>query len=263
MPEQSPLPPDLQRRSQAATVETGEANARKAVAEASEAERAAATGRLKALVGDPAAGPFSGDVQLTDGAALAEANDVARKQLEDAANKIMAAVAKAIAGRTVAYLTAADGPPDLSHNSALTERTTLAHAALDGARKLSDAALGRDGEANARSMIAAPLAAVGVMLSGATALLGYLKTDFKVGGVTLTVGDRDLLVLVGRHLRQAGATVLVDGFLPTPSQAAVKEARSDILRLSQEAFLRARASRSTTPPSQTSTRRQRPRRKRA
>ncbi|GAA0317795.1 hypothetical protein GCM10009087_30210 [Sphingomonas oligophenolica] len=223
------LPPDLKKRSDTATVSQAEANARKANAEASDAEQTAALNRVKGALGEPATGAFSGDVQLADGAALAEPNFLARAALMTVATAITKEVAKAIGERKTAYLTTSDGPPDLSHDSALASRIALVEDACRTATQLSDAALG-SGE---RAMFA-PLATAGLVVSGVSALLGYFKTDFKVGSDEVKVSDRDLLVLVGSELAAQHLSVLVDGFPPSPGKKIVDAVQTQLLDLSTE-----------------------------
>lgn len=223
------LPPDLQKRSDAATVSQTEANARKANAEASDAEQTAALNRVKSALGEPAAGAFSGDVQLADGAALAEPNFLARAALATVATAITKGVAKAIGERKTVYLTTSDGPPDLAHDSALASRIALVEDACRTATQLSDTALG-GGE---RAMFA-PLATAGLVVSGVSALLGYFKTDFKIGSDEVKVSDRDLLVLVGTELAGQQLSVLVDGFPPSPGKKIVDAVQTQLLDLSTE-----------------------------
>lgn len=231
MPDQpAKLPPDLQKRSDVATVQEAEAKARKATVEASDAEAASSLNKLKAALGEPAPGPFSGDVTLADGAALSEANALARTELVSLAADIAGKVATTIGERTVVYLTAADGPPDLSHDSALTLRMALVANTADEARRLSDDAL--NDSVDARSLTFAPIAAAGLVLSGVSALLGYFKTDFKIGGEQVTVSDRDLAILIGSALVANSATVLIDGFPPAPGQELADAVQSSLSNLS-------------------------------
>lgn len=229
------LPPGLQHRSDIAMVQEAEAKARSALADASNAEQTATLNRIKGAIGEPTAGPFTGDVTLADGAALAEANFIARAEHTKVAAATFEKILAAIGDRKVAYLTASEGPPDLSHDAALSSKIGLVKNTAAQAKKLSDDALGTAVET--REMITAPLAAAGLALSGVSSLLGYFKTDFKVGGNTVTLSDRDLMLLIANALQAKSVKVLTDGFPPTPGKTDISAVQEQLLDLSTDVTL--------------------------
>jgi hypothetical protein len=269
------LSPAAQSQIEAATVAEKLANARKAVADASTAESAASVSGLKAAIGEPAAGPFSGSVEAGDGAASAEINLLARRQLQALASSLATAIARQVAAGAAIWLTAGDGPPDFSHDAAVEDRLALVEGAADSARTTSDKTMGHKavGHAGAAKTVAgdlhprlfglvgplavaglalgggAPLAAAGLVLGGVTSLLGYLKTDYKLGGAALTLGDRVLMIPLAQALQSGGRRVWLAASPPAPSPEDRAALRRRLSALSDEvALLRERIAAGTAAP---------------
>lgn len=220
------LTPDQQRQVDAAKVAETVATARKAVAEAADAEHAAAATAMKARIGEVAPGPFAGSVETGDGAALAEMNYCARAQLEAVAQALVDPILAAVGARAVVYLTAKDGPPDLGHDAVLTDRLALVTTSASAAQNASDAVLaphrppphGVEGRFVGLA-IGASVTGVGLALSAANSLLGYLRTDFKLGGAAVAVGPRPLLFPVAKRLKAGGKAIVLDSAVPQPRAA--------------------------------------------
>ncbi len=231
----------------AAAVIKNRADARKAEAEASSAETAAATAKLKAAFGEAPAAPYSGAVKMEDGAGLAEINALARSSLERLADKIAEDLKTHMKPDAPVLVSANEAFPLFANSHVLDLRLTLvetvADAAVEASRptergeprkilpheaaKIESFGIALDAgltAALAGSAAASPFAAVGFALAGAGALLSYFKSDFSVGGSTMSIAGRALILAVAKRLKANGsATVLIDGFPPPASASGLRK----------------------------------------
>lgn len=227
MPDAKELHPAAQAKVDAATVATAIAGARKTAAEAASAEASAATASLKAGLGEAAAAPFSGAVEVSEGGGLAELNLLAQRKLVELADVIVKKVIAVTSSGVTILVTSAAKLPDFGHDGALLDRQALCEELSAGAIAVSQAAMGDTG-----TTTAAPFAAIGLVLAGSNALLGYLRSDFRIAGVALTPTDRALVALVAGKLAANNRSVLVDGFFPAIADAERKVVRDAVGALS-------------------------------
>jgi hypothetical protein len=178
--------------------------------------------RLEAAIGKPKDGPFHAGVEVGANAGLSEMNLLARRLLDTAAEAIAGKVSAVRGSRTCLYLTAADSPPDAGHHIMLEQRLELVEAAQAGAAAASDAA-GGGPHVGAKAFAAvAPAAAIGLVLSASNALLGYLRTEYKINGATLAIPDRPLLLLLAARLQGDGITLFTEASPVLPDDASRK-----------------------------------------
>ncbi|QOT74450.1 hypothetical protein H5V43_21425 (plasmid) [Sphingobium fuliginis] len=245
MADEHKLSPALQAQADAASVSADVAAARRAVAEADSAELDAATKALKARIGEATAGPYKGAVDIGTDAGVAEINHLARKSLDTLAGKLSAQIRTAIGSTPVTVLlTSAESLALFQHADALNARCSLVENAVSGALKVSNEALQRAAPSagNRRAGLAAPIAAAALILGGVDALLGFARTDYKVGGRALAPSDRSLLLAVASTLRGNGLKVLVDGFSPPAADTERTALAARLAKLAADAAtLRARS----------------------
>jgi hypothetical protein len=259
----------------AATVMQSRAAARKAEADASAAETTAATARLKAAFGDAPAAPYSGAVKMEDGAGLAEINALARSSLAKLADRIVADLAEHLETASSVFVSANDTFPVFANHHALELRLKLIEtiaraaeaarlprrgapeapprgAALVEAEMLAPEIAGLTAASLAGSVAASPIAAAGLALSGAGALLSYFKSDFSIGGSAISVADRALILCVAQRLRNyRAATVVIDGFLPLASASRLEAFYDRFDKLAKSvAALREQAAERHAPPAE-------------
>jgi hypothetical protein len=198
-----PIPPDANEQAVAAA---------KAAKELAEAEKAVAEARIaafKAKYGGVPDGGIAGDVTLSDKAGTLEMTLLAHRALADAAKMVAAEVhaklidhAKAVTDQSSAnettptltlYLYPAAQLPNFQTVANFAVQRDAVKEALNQAYKAADSTL----EAiEQRTEGALTPAMLGVALESITKLLGFFRSDYKVGGSEITLDDIALVQAV-------------------------------------------------------------------
>ena len=195
----------------AATAAQKLSEAEKASAEARKAQAEAILAALKAQIGEIPKSPYTGEVDVGQNAGTAEALLLSAKAVDHAASKVAEKVPNA--GKVVLYpMTEA---PRFNALLAFNAQSTLAELAFTEAEKALPAAqeaLRADDADAAQALL--PVAGAGLALDAFDKVLGFFRTDYAVGGITLTQDESLLVHAVAGHIRSkdgGGPEVLLPG----------------------------------------------------
>jgi hypothetical protein len=210
-----------------ADAEKAAADAQKAAADARKAQSEAALAAFKASVGDVTASGYTGAVNLAEKAGTTEATLLAAKAVNTAAQRISEALPPG-PEKEIIILAMGEMP---NFQPAILFRTQIAvyKKAFTEAQKISDAADKTAPEPSGFKLEAVPVAAAaGVALDALNKLLSYFRTDYKIGGIDLTLDDsvliHSLAGVIADSNKRKGVKVL--GFY---NPAALSEDGSGIL----------------------------------
>ncbi len=208
---QTPTEPDTAARKQKiedakATKELAEAE--KAVSDAAKAAAEADLAALKSKFGTVPDSGYSGSVTAGAGTGNAEAMLLAARAVKIAASQIAKTVAPEVMGKTV-LVYAAPSVPTFDALLAYRAQTGFLKKAFEDAAAMSSSAdTSAPAPAGVKTGEAPLLAAAGLGLEAVNKLFGFFRSDYSIGGVTLTVDDSLLVAAVSEELR-AAATVQI------------------------------------------------------
>ena len=177
----------------AAAAAKATADAEKAAAEAAKARADARATILKDAVAAVPEGPYTGAVQLKEGAGKMECGLLAASALAGAAEKLATTVHAISPSSPVAVFPAAS-PPTFDELVLFNVQKEVVMKRLGDALGAADNLLApeRLGVAGRRSRAGV----AGGAIDAVTKLLGFLRTDFSVAGVTVSMPERQLLFAV-------------------------------------------------------------------
>jgi hypothetical protein len=221
-----------------AEAEKAASDAQTAAALARKAESEAALAALKASIGEVPASGYTGTVTLAEKAGTVEAALLAAKSVNTAAHQISEEL-PVNKEKDVIIFTTSDMP---NFEAAILYRTQIAvvRKALTDALALSAAANQTAPAPLEFKREAAPaFAAAGLGLDAINKLLGYFRTDYKVGGIEFTLEDsilvHSLAGVITSSKKAKGVKVL-----STYNPAAISDSGSGILKeLAELATLKA------------------------
>lgn len=175
------------------------ADAEKAAADARKAEADAALAAFKAKIGEVPASGYTGDVTLKDKAGATEATLLASKAVEEAADRLATDLSKHLKEASVVLYSAAE-LPSFDALLAFGARVRVVEGAFAEAQRTSSDADTKAPEPAVGTETVVPVAAAaGLTLDAVNKLLGYFKTDYTVGGISLEQDDSLLIhALAGR-----------------------------------------------------------------
>lgn len=203
----NPKPPSpTQAAKDQAEADKAAADARKAAAEASKAETDAATAAAKSLIGEMPESPFTGEVELKEGAGAIESEALAARALTQAAERIARHLkdkGETTLKNAVLYIFQADEMPKLDEAVAFDSQLTILQEALGAAITKSEQLMPSKPPAGRREFASF----IAPAIEAAVKLLGLLRTDYSIGGVQISGYDQALLFEVARALlRDANGT---------------------------------------------------------
>ncbi len=179
----------------AAAAAKATADAEKAAAEAAKARADAQATILKDAVAAVPEGPYTGAVQLKEGAGKMECGLLAASALAGAAEKLATTVHAISPSSPVAVFPAAS-PPTFDELVLFNVQKEVVMKRLGDALGAADNLLAPERLGVAGEEIAAAVGVAGGAIDAVTKLLGFLRTDFSVAGVTVSMPERQLLFAV-------------------------------------------------------------------
>ncbi len=181
-----------------------EAEAKTAAAEARKAEAEASLAALKAQIGEIPSSGFTGDVKLEEGAGTVEAALLAAKAVETAAHRIVEALPKQEANKTVLLFSASE-IPNFQAQIAYNAQVSLVENAFIEAQNTSNKAdVTAPGLPGTKREAVAAAGAIGLTLDAINKLVGFFRTDYTVGGVDFTLEDALLVHAVAGLVAGSG-----------------------------------------------------------
>lgn len=221
---------DAAARKAEAEARKAEADANKAASDAEKAAAEASLAALKAKIGEVPASGISGNVELKDKAGVAEANLLAARAVEAAADGIVEEIS---GGSHTIVLYAAPEVPTFQELTAYRAQIAILKKAFDTADATSED-VNQRAPAPVGITPEASLAAAGLALSAVSNLLGFFRTDFTVAGVEVSQNDSVLVHALAGRLADQGHTVILPGaYSPDALADPAAEILNDLTRLSQ------------------------------
>ena len=167
------------------------AKAAKEVADAKKAQADAESAAFKAKLGEVPSSGIQGSVELSDKAGSMETALLAARATSIASGRVAAAVRKTAPNAGTIFIFPSGESPDLKALREFRSVSELLKAEFFKAIR----------NAESTSKEAPVLAAAGVALDAAAKLLGFFKSDFKVGGSELTADHAMLAEAIAGQLR--------------------------------------------------------------
>ena len=178
------------------------ADAQKATADARKADADAQSAAFKAMIGEVPASGIQGAVETKDKAGVTEAALLAGRATRLAANRIATelpaaapvgnktATSGAQQEKQVLLLYTSSEVPNFNALLAFRGQTEILRKVLEDAQRLSIEA---SQKAPTLEAVVPPAAAIGLGLEAASKILGFFRSDYAIGGVSLTLDDSILL----------------------------------------------------------------------
>jgi hypothetical protein len=192
------------------------ADAQKALADAKKAQADASTAAFKSSIGEIPTSGYTGSVDLKTSAGEIEAALLAVKAAGEAAERIDEAVRSSLKANSTVVVAAAGDVPTFQNLALYCNQIGIINNALREALKQS-----LEVEPRQKQILeSVPLVAgAGLVLDAMNKLLSYVRSDYTVGGVSLTLDDTVAVVQVADLLRRASGegaskkefTVMVPG----------------------------------------------------
>jgi hypothetical protein len=172
------------------------ADAQKALAEAKKAEAEAQSAAFKATVGDVPASPYSGTIDVRPNTGEIEAALLAARAVREAAVTIDSTIRRSLTANGNIVVMAAADVPTFQSLIAYRAQVGIVRTALEDAIKKATPA------PDPKQRITPIVGAAGTVLDAANKLLSFFRTDYIVGGVTVTLDDLLAVAEVANLLRQ-------------------------------------------------------------
>lgn len=178
------------------------AEADKATAEAKKAASEASVAAFKASIGEVPGASYTGGVEVKEKTGELEAALLALRAIEktsgQVATKVCGALSSHSKSKTVAVMASGE-VPTFQAITAFRVEAAVVQDVLDKALARSKGSKPATGVGHTEL---APAAAVGLALEATNKLLSYFRTDYVVGGVTVTEDDSAFLNSLAGRLRQ-------------------------------------------------------------